>query len=376
MKRLLLISNYYSSYISAGTSQRTKDFKKGFSSIGWECKVVTINRKKQPIEKEPDNENIFLIYSLSERYPIPLYPLIRFLNLVKSSNLVHIIDHWSGLNIISIIFCLLTNTPYIFSPCGALIPSGRNIFIKRIYNFVFLHFILNNAKYIFAVTTKEKEEIIKLTKRKLDIKIIPNGIWINSHKISTGNFQTNNKFNLIVAPKKYILFVGRLSYIKGPDLLFEAFSKIKRRKDFSLLYAGPEVNMKEKILKKLANNTNIKNVYFLGEVNDEVRNTYMKNALLTVIPSRREAMSMVALESSILGTPILATSSCGIDDFMSNYAGYICDPNANSIAESLNNILEDTTRLEKVGNNAKNYVYKNYSWQKIFSEINSNLEVF
>ena len=134
--------------------------------------------------------------------------------------------------------------------------------------------------------------------------------------------------------------------------------------------------MKEKILKKLANNTNIKNVYFLGEVNDEVRNTYKKNALLKVIPSRSEAMSMVALESSILGTPILATSSCGIDDFMSNYAGDICAPNANSIAESLNNILEDTTRLEKVGNNAKNYVYKNYSWQKIFSEINSNLEVF
>ena len=375
MKRILLISNYYSSYISAGTSQRTKDFKKGFSSIGWECKVVTISRKKQPIDEEPDSENIFLIYSLSERYPIPLYPLIRFLNLVKSSNLVHIIDHWSGLNIISIIFCLLTNTPYIYSPCGALIPTGRNILIKKIYNFVFLHFILNNAKYIFAVTSKEKEEINKLTKKKLDIKLIPNGIWIDSHKISTSNYQTNNKINLVVAPKKYILFVGRLSYIKGPDLLFEAFSKIKRRKDFSLLYAGPEENMKQKILNKLANNKNIKNVYFLGEVNNEERNLYMKNALLTVIPSRREAMSMVALESSILGTPILATSSCGLDDFMLNYAGYICEPNANSIAEYLNNILDDTTRLEKVGNNAKNYVSENYSWQKIFSEISCNLKI-
>ena len=376
MKRILLISNFYSSYISAGTSQRTKDFKKGFTSLGWECKVVTINRKKQPVDKEPDNKNIFLIYSLSERYPIPFYPLIRFLNLVKSSNLVHIIDHWSGLNIISIIFCLLTNTPYIFSPCGALIPTGRNIFIKRIYNFVFLQFILNNAKYIFAVTSKEKEEIIKLTKNKLDIKIIPNGIWINSHETATGKFQTNNKNDLIVAPKKYILFVGRLSYIKGPDLLFEAFSKIKRRKDFSLLYAGPEENMKEKILNKLANNTNIKNVYFLGEVNNEIRNLYMKNALLTVIPSRREAMSMVALESSILGTPILATSSCGLDDFIPNNAGYICEPNASSLAKSLNNILDDTTRLEKVGNNAKNYVSKTYSWQKIFSDINCDLKIF
>ncbi len=375
MRRILLISNYYSSYISAGTSQRTKDFKKGFSSIGWECKVVTINRKKQQIDKEPDKENIFLIYSLSERYPIPFYPLNRFLNLVKSSNLVHIIDHWSGLNIISVIFCLLTNTPYIYSPCGALIPTGRNLFIKRIYNFVFLHFILNNAKYIFAVTSKEKEEIIKLSKKKLDIKIIPNGIWIHSHKISNSNLKTNNKLNLIVDPKKYILFVGRLSYIKGPDLLLEAFLKIKRREEFSLLYAGPEENMKEKILNKLSNNSNIKNVYFLGEVDTKVRNLYMQNALLTVIPSRREAMSMVALESSFLGTPVLATSTCGLDDFISNSAGYICDPNANSIAEALNNILEDTTRIEKVGNNAKKYVAKSYDWQNIFSDIHYNLKI-
>ena len=184
MRRILLISNYYSSYISAGTSQRTKDFKKGFSSIGWDCKVTTIYRKKLPIENEPDKDNIFQIYSLSEKYPIPIYPLIKFLNLVKSSNLVHIIDHWSVLNIISIIFCLLTNTPYIYSPCGALIPTGRNIFIKKIYNFIFLKYFLNNAKYIFAVTNQEKQEIMCLTKKKLDIRTIPNGIWIDTQQIS------------------------------------------------------------------------------------------------------------------------------------------------------------------------------------------------
>ena len=374
MKKILLISNYYSSYISAGTSQRTKDFKKGLSSKGWECKVVTINRKKTPIANELDKKNIFLIYALCERYPIPIHPLIKFFNLVNCSNVVHIIDHWSGLNIISIIFCLLTSTPYIYSPCGALKPIGGNIFIKKIYNSIFLHFILNNAKYIFAVTNKEKEEISRLTKKKLDIKIIPNGIWINSQNIKSNNFLPIGKLNCLAIPKKYILFVGRLSYIKGPDLLFEAFLKIKRREDFSLLFAGPEENMKEKILNKLANNSNIENVHFLGAVNSEERNLYMKNALLTVIPSRREAMSMVALESSILGTPFLATSSCGLEDFISNSAGFICEPNAISIAESLNNLLEDINRIKQVGNNAKKYVAKKYDWQNIFSEINCNLK--
>ena len=376
MKRFLLISNYYSSYISSGTSQRTKDFKKGLSSKGWECKVVTINRKKQPIENEPDKESIFPIYSLSERYPIPIYPLIRFLKLVRRSNVVHIIDHWSGLNIISIIFCLLTNTPYIFSPCGALRPIGKNILIKKIYNFVFLQFILNNAKYIFAVNNKEKEEIIYLTKKKLDIKIIPNGIWIDSEKISSNYFQTKSKLNLLAPSKKFILFVGRLSYVKGPDLLFEAFLKINKRDKFSLIYAGPEDNMKEKILKKLAKNSSIQNVYFLGSVNTQLRNFYMKNAILTVIPSRREAMSIVALETSILGTPFLATSSCGLDDFISNSAGFICEPNAISIAKSLNNLLEDKTKNKEIGNNAKTYVLKNYTWEKIFTEISCYLKNF
>jgi len=374
MRRILLISNYYSSYISAGTSQRTKDFKKGLSSKGWECIVITINRKKQPIKNEPDKESIFPIYSLSERYPIPIYPLIRFLNLVRSSNVVHIIDHWSGLNIISIIFCLLTNTPYIYSPCGALRPIGKNIFIKKIYNFFFLHFIFNNAKYIFAVTNQEKQEIIYLTKKKLDIKSIPNGIWIDSQKILPNNFHTKSKLNLLAPPKQFILFVGRLSYIKGPDLLFEAFLKINDRENFSLIFAGPEDNMKEKILKELANNSNIKNVYFLGSVNNEVRNLYMKNALLTVIPSRKEAMSMVALETSILGTPFLATSTCGLDDFISNSAGFICEPNPISIAKSLNNLLEDKTRIKELGDNAKRYVIKNYTWEKIFTEINCYLK--
>jgi len=38
------------------------------------------------------------------------------------------------LNILSVIFCLISKTPYIYSPCGALTAVGKNIFIKKIYN--------------------------------------------------------------------------------------------------------------------------------------------------------------------------------------------------------------------------------------------------
>ena len=134
MKKILLISSHYSEYISAGTSRRTKDIKKGLSNLGWKCKVVTIKRSRYPIEKEPDKNDILGINSLSMRYIIPIYPLLRFFRILKNSDFVHIIDHWSGLNILSVIFCVVSKTPYIFSPCGALEPIGRNILIKKLYN--------------------------------------------------------------------------------------------------------------------------------------------------------------------------------------------------------------------------------------------------
>ena len=66
MNKILLVSNYYSSYISAGTSKRTRELKKGLSKLGWKCKVLTIKRKSLPLSKEQDNSDITTIKTLSE----------------------------------------------------------------------------------------------------------------------------------------------------------------------------------------------------------------------------------------------------------------------------------------------------------------------
>ena len=114
MSKILLVSNYYSSYISAGTSKRTREIKIGLSKLGWECKVLTIKRNHYPISKEPDSSDIVGLKSLSERYPIPIFFKRKIFDLIKSSDVVHIIDHWSFLNIMTVIFCIISKTPYIY----------------------------------------------------------------------------------------------------------------------------------------------------------------------------------------------------------------------------------------------------------------------
>lgn len=373
MNKILLVSNYYSSHISAGTSKRTSELKKGLSKLGWKCKVLTIKRKSLPLSKEPDNSDITTIKTFSEKYPIPFIKNLKILDLIKSSDVVHIIDHWSVLNLTCVILCLLSKTPYIYSPCGALKPEGRNILIKKIYNFFFLSLISSNASYFFAITKKELKEIKAITKSNVQIILLPNGIWKESKKkVIKKSHQNYSRLNF---PSKYILFVGRLSIIKGPDILLEAFIKSKIKNEYYLIFAGPDDNMRVKMEQYIKNSPNNKKVLFLGSVPSTKRDFLMKNAIITVIPSRKEAMSMVALETSVVGTPFLASEFCGLDDFEKNSSGYICNGDPISISNKLDTLLEDLDSIKEVGKNAQNYVLSKYSWESIIEKMNLYLNM-
>ena len=373
MNKILLVSNYYSSHISAGTSKRTSELKKGLSKLGWKCKVLTIKRKSLPLSKEPDNSDISTIKTFSEKYPIPFIKNLKIIDLIKSNDVVHIIDHWSVLNLTCVILCLLSKTPYIYSPCGALKPEGRNILIKKIYNFFFLSLISRNASYFFAITKKELKEIKAITKSNVQIILLPNGIWKESKKkVIKKSDQNYSRLNF---PSKYILFVGRLSIIKGPDILLEAFIKSKIKNEYYLIFAGPDDNMRAKMEQYIKNSPNKKKVLFLGSVSSTRRDFLMKNAIITVIPSRKEAMSMVALETSVVGTPFLASEFCGLDDFEKNSSGYICNGDPISISNKLDTLLEDLDSIKEVGKNAQNYVLSKYSWESIIEKMNLYLNI-
>ena len=82
MSKILFVSNFYSSFISAGTSKRTRDLKTGLSNLGWQCIVLTIKRSNLPLDREPDKKDIVTINSFSQRFPIPFFNPIKLLDLI------------------------------------------------------------------------------------------------------------------------------------------------------------------------------------------------------------------------------------------------------------------------------------------------------
>lgn len=101
-----------------------------------------------------------------------------------------------------------------------------------------------------------------------------------------------------------ILFVGRLEWAKGVDVLIQSFAMICLRRPAELWIAGtgPEFST----LRNIARGLNILDrVRFLGYRRDV--GTLYHSADVVVLPSRSEGMPLVALEALACGTPVLAT---------------------------------------------------------------------
>ena len=111
--------------------------------------------------------------------------------------------------------------------------------------------------------------------------------------------------------RKGIVYIGRLSYEKGPDILIKAFLKnelLRNEAQLILVGDGPM----RYILQKEASLSKSENIYFEGFRQNI--SSVLERARLVVIPSRREAFSLVALEARCAGVPVLAFNSGGLDE--------------------------------------------------------------
>jgi glycosyltransferase involved in cell wall biosynthesis len=160
--------------------------------------------------------------------------------------------------------------------------------------------------------------------------------------------------------------MGRLNQIKGPDLLLRAYIKAHSNiSEYHLVFAGPNDGMLDSLINevKLAGLSN--KVHFIGYVSGKNKSAAYHESKLLVVPSRQEAMSIVAIEAGFCGTPVLLTDQCGFSevleiDFRMEVAATVDD-----ISAGLINILNSKNELIEISPVWKNFVIKHYSWNNL-----------
>ena len=306
------------------------------------------------------NNNYFLNY-INERFPLPFPNIYKIAKLVKNVDVVHLTSFWTLLNAYVYIFCKLFSKNYVICPAGALIIFGRSRIIKYIYYQIIGKYIINDCSAIISITKKEKKQFIKRNIPLSKIFNIPNGI--DPHSNESKELYDVNDFNF-KKKKPYILFVGRLHFIKGPDLLLKAFNSIAHKiPNHNLIFAGSDDGM-EKELKKEANNSRFaERIHFIGFITGSEKNNLYKNADLLVIPSRSEAMSLVVLEAALYGLESIFTDQCGLNELSNRNLGKCVKVDSNEISNS----IIDHIKSKKNEKNLEliNYVSNNFNWDKV-----------
>lgn len=170
-----------------------------------------------------------------------------------------------------------------------------------------------------------------------------------------------------------ILYVGRLVDWKCVNLAIEAASKCSSNIKLTIVGDGPE----RKALESLADERNLKNIYFAGLVPHSEVNTYYESADIFILPSVRECGGAVVLEAMSRGVPVIAVDWGGPADYITKDTGYLVTPSSkeyliNEFSRLIDVLSKDQDLRSQMGRAAVNRVEENFLWGKKIDQIISH----
>jgi glycosyltransferase involved in cell wall biosynthesis len=166
-------------------------------------------------------------------------------------------------------------------------------------------------------------------------------------------------------PGRYILFLGRFSPEKGCHLLVDAFEQLQT--DVQLVMAGASSYCDEysRELRKHASDR----IRMLDWVSGETLDELLTNAMIFVLPSDLEGLSLALLDAMGAGLCVL-TSDVPENREVVDGAGFTFRRgNAADLAERMKFLIANPAVREAAGEAAKRRICEEYSWDKIAAEI-------
>ena len=365
--KILNVNNTLDSISGGGTAERTIQMSRFLADMNVRCHILTTDyglgeRQSSMFQKE----SITILPCLLKRYYVPRFKFKEISELLDQINIVHLMNHWSVLNGIIYYFLLFKKIPYVFCPAGALTITGRSKIVKFVYNFIVGKKIARGAKKCIAISRNEMQAFIDYGVSIENILHIPNGVDFSDF-IYTDDQYFRQEYNL--SSDTILMFIGRLNHIKGPDLLLEAFFELKKcTNNIKLVLIGPDGGMKDSLESMVVKAGVESDVLFVGYLGGEDKSRAYHAADLLVIPSRKEAMSIVVLEAGATGTPVLLTDQCGFNEVAEIQGGKVVPADVIGLKNGLIELLEDKKQLKILGERLKKYVNENYTWKIIASK--------
>jgi len=255
--------------------------------------------------------------------------------------------------------------PSVIAPHGMLEAWAlqRSPGKKKIAQWLYEGSNLRNASCLHALSVQEVAGFREFGLRN-PVAVIPNGIsglWLESE----GNAAAFRDRCAIDRDKRIILFLSRITPVKGLPLFMEALAAIRDLlSDWVVVVAGNDEFGHLGDIRALVGKHRLERyVLFPGLLIDQAKRDAYAAADLFVLPTRREAAPVVVLEALGAGVPVLTTKGAPWEKLVTQQCGWWTDVDAAAIGEALRDaVMRPSEELRRMGRRGKEMVAAGYTW--------------
>ncbi|HWY05571.1 MAG TPA: glycosyltransferase [Candidatus Acidoferrales bacterium] len=387
--RILNVTQSYAPFFEfGGPPEKVRALSEGLAQLGHEVTVLTadwgLERRLSELPGEPPAENSPFGKKREVRGVKAIYlanwfhyhaaswnpALTRYLRArLQNFDVIHIFGLYDLLGPRTAAAAQKLSIPYVVEPIGMFVPIVRNLFLKRAYHRFLGRNMLHNAAAIIATAEQEKSELIAGGIPADKIVLRRNGVAPPASLPARGAFRTS----LNIPPDaRLILFLGRLSQKKSPDLLLQAFAQLPPSSTAAhLAFVGPdESGMRARLQQMAANSGVARRVHFVGPLSGAPKWSAYRDADIFVLPSQNENFGNTAAESVAAGTPVIVTDQCGIAPLLDGVAGMVVQHSVSSIAGTLSTLLHEPALYTQLKNGCATAVQR-LDWSSPTREMDS-----
>ncbi|OGM98163.1 MAG: hypothetical protein A2735_00445 [Candidatus Yanofskybacteria bacterium RIFCSPHIGHO2_01_FULL_41_21] len=246
-------------------------------------------------------------------------------------------------------------------PFLVTVQEGKILTSQSMLTRFFRYFIFKKADHATVISNYLAKYVASQNKN-LPVTIIPNGVDLNKFPVSSFQFPVKDKT---------VITVSRLVEKNGVKDLIEAIAVVaKKIPDVRLMVIG-DGDLKTDLIKRSESLGMENNVSFLGEIDNNLLPHYLAKAMVFVRPSLSEGLGISFLEAMAAGVPIIGTPVGGIIDFLEDgETGLFCKvKDTQDIGEKIIRILSDKELHDKLANQGRELVRREYDWDIIVQKF-------
>ena len=236
--------------------------------------------------------------------------------------------------------------------------------------------VADHAMRIITVSYAMRDHLVRLGYDEKKIRVVYNGIDVQRYSPDRVSSEEKKKVRKSLGIKEdefMILFVGRLNWVKGADMLLQSMSIISEsipKAKLVIVGVGDQQEMLKNDVSRLGLEDKVILMFqFLPE--EEKIRLYAASDIC-VFPSKYEPFGIVCAEAMALGKPVVvgAKDVSGLREQVipsgPNQCGYHINPyDPSDIARYVIMLLESEDLRKEIGKNARKRVLETFNWRKV-----------